>query len=203
MKKISLLFVLPIAFLASSHNAFASVQTPEFNSCLTPNGSVVADYTDGTHGIIGAGSKDGHDTVYSLENGNALQCLCATDGSGTQTNWLKISDLSEDQIKIYENQGWIYIPDGSAWGLSEGEYLAQNLAYSCGGGTSTTQSSQGDGKTDGRTDGRSDGRGSSIVQSAVGNAGLASTGNIIFLLSVLGAGVFMTLFGVWLRRNSN
>ena len=169
----------------------------QFTSCLTPNGSVIADYANGTHGIAGQGSAEGHDTVYSLGEGNALQCLCASNGSGTQTNWLKINDLSEDQIKVYQNQGWIYIPDGSAWGLSQGSYLAQNSSYSCGG--SSTTNSGGDGRTDGRTDGRSDGLGS-IVQASKGSVGLASTGNIAFILSILVAGIFLTLMGLLFRK---
>jgi len=175
----------------------------QFTSCLTPNGSVVADYADGTHGIAGQGSVVGHDTVYSLGGGNALQCLCDANENGTQTNWLKINDLSEDQIKVYQNQGWIYIPDGSAWGLTQGSYLAQNVSYSCG--SSTTNSgggdTHGDGRTDGRTDGRSDGLGS-IVQAAKGSAGLASTGDIKFVLSILGTGIILTAIGFYMRKNT-
>ena len=144
-----------------------------------------------------------NDTVYSLGGGNALQCLCDANGNGTQTNWLKINDLSEDQIKVYQNQGWIYIPDGSAWGLTQGSYLAQNVSYSCG--SSTTNSgggdTHGDGRTDGRTDGRSDGLGS-IVQAAKGSAGLASTGDIKFVLSILGTGIILTAIGFYMRKNT-
>jgi hypothetical protein len=171
----------------------------QFTSCLTPSGSVVADYADGSHGIAGQGSVSGHDTVYSLGGGNALQCLCDSNGNGTQTNWLKIGELSEDQIKVYQSQGWIYIPDGSAWGLSQGAYLAKNVSYSCG--SSTTNSGGGDGRTDGRTDGRSDGLGS-IVQAAKGSAGLASTGDIKFVLSILGAGIILTAIGFYMRKNT-
>ena len=199
MKDLSLTLLgllLTVAIFAKS----VAASEVQFSSCLTPTGSVVADYLNGTHGIAGQGSIEGHDTVYALGEGNALQCLCAANGSGTQTNWLKISELSEDQIKVYQNQGWIYIPDGSAWGLSQGSYLAQNSSYSCGG-SSTTNSGGGDGKTDGRTDGRSDGLGS-IVQAAKGSAGLASTGNITFVLSILGAGIILTLIGLFMRKNT-
>lgn len=194
---------LTAAFIATTSPVSASEIS--FTSCLTPAGSVSADYATGAHGIVGNGSVEGHDTVYALQSGDSMQCLCASNGAGTQTNWMKISDLTEDQIKIYENQGWIYVPDGSSWGLSESAYLAQNLSYSCGGSTTTNSGggdTHGDGLSDGRTDGRSDGRGS-IVQSAVGSAsGLASTGNITLVLSMLGAGIFMTLAGLYMRKNT-
>lgn len=206
MKNLFSLFITLTVVLVLAKPAYAVATDSSLTSCLAPTGNNVADYPDGTHGIVGGTSKEGHDTVYSLGNGNALQCLCASDGTGTQTNWMNVGELSQDQIKVYENQGWIFIPDGSAWGLSEGSYLAKNTSYSCGGGSSTTQSGGGDGKSDGKSDGRSDGRsdGASIVQAATGNAGaLASTGNITFVLSVLAAGIFMTILGFWLRKNTD
>ncbi len=203
MKDISLtLLSLSVAVAIFAKPISASEQA--FTSCLTPTGTVIADYADGTHGIVGQGSATGHDTVYSLGNGNVLQCLCGADGVGVQTNWMPIEELSGDQIKIYENQGWIYVPTGSAWGLSEGAYLAKNISYTCGGSSTTNSgggSAGGDGRTDGRTDGRSDGLGS-IVQAAKGSAGLASTGNITFVLSILGAGIFLTLVGLFMRKNT-
>lgn len=206
MKHLFVIFALLTAIFAVAKPASAVAVDSSFTSCLVPVGNVVVDYPNGTHGIVGGTSKDGHDTVYLQGNGNLMQCLCATDGTGTQTNWMSVGELSQDQIKIYENQGWIFVPDGAAWGLTDGSYLAKNISYSCGGGSSTTQNSGGDGQSDGKSDGRSDGRsdGASIVQAATGNAsGLASTGNIMFVLSVLGAGIFMTILGVWLRKNTN
>ncbi len=206
MKHLFVILILLTALLVTAKPVAAVAVDSSFTSCLAPSGNVVVDYPDGTHGIVGGTSKDGHDTVYSLGNGNVMQCLCATDGTGMQTNWMSVGEMSQDQIKIYENQGWIFVPSGSAWGLSEGSYLAKNISYSCGGGSSTTQNSGGDGKSDGKSDGRSDGRsdGASTVQAATGNAGsLASTGNITFVLSVFGAGIFMTILGIWLRRNTN
>lgn len=206
MKNLFVVLALLTAILAVSKTAYAVAVDTSSTSCLAPVGNVIADYPNGTHGIVGGTGKEGHDTVYSQINGNALQCLCATDGTGTQTNWLSIGEMSQDQIKIYENQGWIFVPDGSVWGLSDGSYLAKNISYSCGGGSSTTQNSGGDGKSDGQSDGRSDGRsdGASFVQAATGNASaLASTGNIVYIFSALIAGIFMTIFGIWLRKNTN
>lgn len=188
------------AFLTVVTPLFA-VEAPEFTSCLTPTGNVIANYANGEHGIVDEGSRIGEDVVYSLPGGNAMQCFCGTNGSGVQTNWKQVGEMSSNEIKIYESEGWILVPDGSAWGLSQGAYLAKNINYSCGGGSSTTNSGGGDGKSDGRTDGRSDGLGS-IVQSATGT-NLASTGNILFIAEIFGAGVLMTLAGLYMRRKSN
>ncbi len=185
-------------FLTVAGNASAT-QSSEFTSCLTPTGEIIANYNDGEHGIPNVGSKIGKDTVYSLANGNFMQCFCGSDGKGIQTNWMSVGELSENQISVYENEGWIFIPDGSAWGLTNGAYLAKNTNYTCGG-SSTINSGGGDGKTDGRTDGRSDGLGS-IVQSAKGTS-LASTGNILFIAEIFGFGIAMTLTGVYMRRRS-
>lgn len=199
MKKLFTFLFLVTAFIAAAKPGFATETS--LPSCVAPTGNVIADYNDGTHGIVGNGSKEGRDTVYAYGNGNVLQCLCATDGNGTQTIWLNASNLTNDQIKIYQNQGWIYVPDGTAWGLTEGSYLAQNTSYLCGGASSTVQSSGGDGRTDGRTDGRSDGRsdGASVVQAATGNNSLAATGDSIVVLSVLTFGILLLAVGFAMR----
>lgn len=190
---------ISIVFLATGTAVFAS-ETPAFTSCLTPTGTILADYPNGDHGIAGIGSKNGHDTVYSVPQG-VMQCFCGSDGAGTQTNWMSSSNLTADQIKVYVSQGWIAIPDGSAWGLTDGSYLAQNINYSCTGAT-TVSNAEGSTQGDGKSDGKSDGMGTSIVQAATGNSGLASTGNIIFVFSALLAGFLTTLFGLWLRKNT-
>ncbi len=198
MKKSSF-FLLSIAFLVFAGSAH-SEQISEFPSCLSPKGEVIANYDNGTHGIPGVGSKIGSDAVHLQENGKAMQCFCGENGEGIQTNWLNTSNLTQDEIKVLQKEGWIFIPDGTAWGLSEGSYLAKNITYSCKS-SSTTNSGGGDGRTDGRTDGRSDGLGS-IVQSAQGTS-LASTGNLLFIAETFGAGVLLTLTGILLRRKAN
>ena len=63
-----------------------------------------------------------------------------------QTNWWKIEEMSGDEINSYLLKGWIFIPDGTLWGLDPGEYLAYNLPFDCptgtggGGGSSNTSS---------------------------------------------------------------
>lgn len=201
MKKLlnsSLLVASAFAVFAPAVNAEPASQ---FTSCLTPTGSIIANYNDGDHGIIGMGNKIGKDVVYSLPNSDAMQCFCGSDGQAVQTNWMKTTSLSDDQIKVYQSQGWIYVPSGASWGLEDCPYLAQNISYTCKESSSTPA---GDGKTDGRSDGRTDGKSDgmgSIVQSSTGT-NLASTGNLLFIAEIFVAGVILTLVGLFLRLRS-
>jgi hypothetical protein len=196
LKTVLLVLSIYVAYLSSANPALASEAAIDSASCLTPVGSVIADYQDGTHGIVGQGSMVGKDTVYQLPNGNALQCFCSVTEGGVQTNWVKTSTLSEDQIKIYENQGWMYVPSGAAWGLSDEPYLAQNMSYGCLHFPSTG------GGSDGHTDGQSSNGGTSIVQAAKGS-NLASTGNVLFIIEIFSVGLFMVVIGLILRRKAN
>lgn len=102
---------------------------PNFGTCVNPQwNQTQVNYGD-NHGVINVGTFAGTDTIYS-SNGNVLQCLC-TGGQGYQTNWLKAAGYSSSQIDYLQAQGWIYVPSGSAWGLSDTAYLAQNSTYSC------------------------------------------------------------------------
>lgn len=194
MKKALLLSLLLLPVFAGRTFA-VEVDSP---SCLTPNGRVIADYATGDHGIVGQGNKIGADKVYSLETG-ALQCFCGEDGHGIQTNWLNASNLSQDQIKIYESQGWIYVPTGASWGLSDDPYIAKNADYTCHSTTGGGEGQRPNNPTDGKSDGRTDGAGS-IVQAAKGS--LASTGNTLFIIQVFLAGVLLTATGVILNKRS-
>lgn len=113
---------------------------------------------------------------------------------------MKIVDLTSDQVKVYQSQGWIYVPSGAAWGLSDVPYLAQNVDFSCSG-SSSSSSSGGDGKTDGKEPTmymvKSDGRGS-IVQAAHGT-NLASTGNMLFIVEIFSVRRILTATGLFLR----
>lgn len=200
MKRLFFIFLLlTLAFFAEGKEVLA--QSTDFTSCLTPQGNVNAHYSDGSHGIIGQGSKDGADTVYSLSNENAMQCFCGSDNQGIQTNWLNAGNLTQDEIKIYQNNGWIFVPSGTPWGLSENPYLAQNLNYSCGSSVSIVQSAHGDGLSDGRSDGLSDGK--SSTPAVPSPFGLASTGNIVFVLSTLTLGLLFFFAGLFLKRKSS
>ena len=132
--KISLfLFGTILMFLGSWSPALA-VEIPNFPSCTTPSGTVKASYQHGVHGIPGdQGQYVGRDIVFRVFASTLIQCFCAATGSGIQTNWWKKDSLTEDQIDQLAKLDWIYIPDGSAWGLDPVPYLAQNSSFNCGG----------------------------------------------------------------------
>lgn len=131
-------FFLSLAFLAlllalpafTPRVVLAVSSLPDYPSCSSPSGDVLASYSDGVHGIPGDyGTYTGSDTVYNQGEGNALQCFCGE--GGIQTKWWKISEMSASDIKTYESLGWIYVADGSLWGLDAGPYLALNSSYDC------------------------------------------------------------------------
>ena len=112
---------------------------PSFPSCSsqTPPGDR-AHYDYGVHQIVGGGLVEGTDDVYSLSEGNFLQCFCPAEGdNGTQTDWWKFAELSQEQIDGYINSGWIFEADGTGWNLESGTYLAKNETYFCGEVTPT------------------------------------------------------------------
>ncbi len=187
-KIISILFLAVAIFAAAILNSptiLASTQ-PVFSTCIAPSGSVMADYPNGDHGVAGNQSAfQGHDIVYNQGEGNALQCLC-TGNTGIQTEWLNASQLSTEDIQNLISQGWVYIPNGLGWGLSDSAYLALNSAYSCGGG-----STQGSSTSNNSSNDSSNGTGGGDPEVL----GLATTGNLgnIAITTVL-AGVFFGLF---------
>lgn len=108
---------------------------PDFPSCTSPSGTVKVSYDSGIHGIPGdSGEYIGSDIVYTVSDTTLVQCFCAVSGSGIQTNWWKDGSISESQTAQLLSVGWIYIPDGSAWGLDPVPYLAKNSNFNCGGG---------------------------------------------------------------------
>ena len=118
-----------------------AVDVPSFAVCTNPQGTVKVSYPSGTHGIPGrTDTFNGSDTVYQLTNDTLVQCFCAVDGRGIQTNWWNVSSLTQQEIDTLKNQGWIFIPNGALWGLDEAEYLAINSDYSCQGSTSSSNS---------------------------------------------------------------
>ncbi|OGG14692.1 hypothetical protein A2875_05030 [Candidatus Gottesmanbacteria bacterium RIFCSPHIGHO2_01_FULL_46_14] len=155
---------------------------PSFPSCSNPQGSVKVSYSEGTHGIVGnGGTFMGSDTVYTLSEGTTTQCFCADNGDGTQTNWWHAASLTEAEIQVLKNQGWISVPNGALWGLTEGEWLAFNNSYSCQGR--------------GQILAASTGTGGDVL-------GLATTGNILTIYALAGFGVASVFLSVLLRKNS-
>lgn len=171
--KYLLISFLVISLLAASLSPKAEAYVvPTYPSCVAPQGTLKVKYDNGVHGVPGKQNEyRGSDSVYKLSDETLMQCLCPEDGRGIQTNWWKISSLSDTDIKILEREGWIYIPNGEAWGLDNAPYLAKNVEYSCRGQGGITQSAT-----------------SSIL-------GLASTGNTLFLNSTVIAGLISLLVG--------
>ena len=196
-RKLFFLISLAVTLLLANAWPANAVTTPTFPSCVNPQGTQKVSYSQGTHGVPGnTNTFTGSDSVYTLSSDTLTQCLCADNVNGVQTNWWKVSSLSQDEVNILISQGWISIPDGSAWGLESAPYLAQNSSFVCG---STGTGGPGDGLSDGRSDGRSDGLGGQILGISTGVLGLASTGNMVFILSVLLTGVASLSLGVLLN----
>ena len=195
MKSLFPLFLIFFALTLTqgvSASELNSENSPSYSSvsCLTPTGSVKVNYSNGNHGIVGnTNTYSGSDAVYTISENQLMQCFCPENGNGIQTDWRKVSDLSSDEAKILKNEDWIEVQSGSPWGLDDSPYMAKNIDYTC-------KSSNPGGPGDGRSDGRG-----SIVQAATGS-NLASTGNIVTILSLLSLGFVFTLTGLILKRKS-
>lgn len=190
ISKILLIAILYISTLFVSAGTSYALTTPSFPACANPQGTIKVTYDSGVHGVVGDSTNySGKDTVYTLSNNTLMQCLCPTNGGGIQTNWIKASGYNQDEIQILKSQGWIYVADGSAWGLDPEAYLAQNSSFSCngqGGGSSSSSSSSNSSN--------------SVMGASAGVIGLANTGNTLFIAIVLLAGIFSSIFGIVLSR---
>lgn len=200
MKSLASFSLVVITFYLGLVRTSFAYQVPQFTSCLNPSGSVKANYETGTHGIPGrTASYEGKDTVYNLSGNELTQCFCASSGTGIQTNWWKVSSLTEAEVNGLKSQGWVYIPNGALWGLEEAPYLAFNSDYACG---KSSQGSCCSPTTDIPGPGGSGGQGGSgsVLGISTGSVlGLASTGNTRFLLSVLFVSVFALISGMILK----
>ena len=181
-----LIFLVPLSL--------AAVTPPEFPSCVNPQGTVRVSYSSGTHGVPGVTtSYQGSDTVYNISENALAQCLCTIDGEGIQTNWWKVPQLSSDEIENFKTQGWIFVPDGSVWGLDQAAYLAKNSNFTCrltGGGESSSNSSS------------NSNNGSSVggVSSIGDILGLAATGNIRVIYGLFFTGLLSLMMGYLLKQ---
>lgn len=132
--KIPILLTSVLILLLSTSKVNALISVPSWPPCYSydyPGDK--AHYDDGGHGIIGRnGLFYGSDDVYTVGDGNYVQCFCPNDSSdGIQTNWWYVEGrLTDDQITIYRNKGWI-LTLGHYWGLEDGRYLARNIDYQC------------------------------------------------------------------------
>lgn len=171
---------------------------PTFSSCINPTGTIIAQYLSGTHGIAGVNeTKVGSDIVYRLTADTVLQCFCTSDGQGIQTNWWRVADLTKSEIDGFVALGWIYVPDGSLWGLDASPYIVKNLNYLCIGGlgggevsSSTTTSVS-----------TSSSSGSSGGGGGIGSVlGLAWTGSLVSILTLFTVGLLFIALGLFPKR---
>ena len=134
MKKLFLAILSFIVIFMATVTPALAVNTPDFGSCQNPQIAASQINYGSNHGVIGqTQTYSGKDTIYQLSNGNVTQCLCPDSGTGIQTNWYKVSGLSESDIHVLEKEGWTYVVTGSSWGLEDVPYLAKNVDYSCHG----------------------------------------------------------------------
>ncbi len=200
------LFILLIITFAVTNKIHAST-IPTFPTCLNPQGEMKVQHLNGTHGVAGdENTYTGIDSVYYLTEDTLMQCLCQTDGNGIQTNWWNVSQLSGEEITELKNQGWIYIADGSAWGLDEGPYLAKNSSYSCiggkgGGDNSNSGSSSSSSSSNSNNSSSSQGGGDTSTGTGGGQIlGLASTGNITTIYLLFTIGISLLISGIYIQR---
>jgi hypothetical protein len=137
--------VFPFETQAGSRAHFNSnysnpINTSFFTNCPNPGGNQVAYYPEGWHWIAGESNlRWGTDSVNHIGSSNYVQCFCPLNkdnnsllGShGIQTNWLKVTNISEEQKNHLLSQGWILIQNGADFGLPSGQYLAKNKDFSC------------------------------------------------------------------------
>ena len=181
---------LIVIFLSALVGKADAATIPSFPACANPQGTIRVNYDNGTHGVAGdSNSYSGKDTVYTLSENTLTQCLCPASGSGVQTNWWKASSLNENEINVLISEGWVLIPNGSAWGLDNAPYLAKNSNYSC---TSTNTGSSG---------GVSESK-SILATSTQAVLSLATTGNILFVLSTFLGGLVLIGSGIALSKKN-
>lgn len=179
---------LIVIFLSALVGTADAATIPSFPACSNPQGQVKANYDNGTHGVAGdLSTYTGKDTVYTLSENTLTQCLCADNGSGIQTNWWKAGNLSQDEINVLISEGWILVPDGTAWGLDSSPYLAKNSSFSC---NSSGTGGSSDNKSQGNTGG------SILATSTQAILSLANTGNMVFILGVFLTGTLLLGSGI-------
>src|SRR3989344_6400533 len=100
-----------------SAGATGDSNPPSFPSCSTQSGAGdVAHYESGLHQIPGNGLLEGQDDVYTLSDGNYLQCF-RNEEVCIQSNWWRT-----DQQK----EGWLSL-NGEQWNLGNHQYLVKNV----------------------------------------------------------------------------
>jgi hypothetical protein len=135
----AIFFVLAPFAQAADTGRFAT--PPNFPRCedkLAQGRGDRSHLDSGVHGIPGKGNLEGRDDVYTLSDGNFVQCFCPASGNtGIQSNWWYINGLPLGRVDIdaYERDGWLFEENGSDWNLLAGPYLIKNSDFSCSGAT--------------------------------------------------------------------
>lgn len=172
-----LALVFCMIFLKSVTPIFA-FSPPSFPSCETPQGKVLAAYSNGDHGIVGSSdTHTGSDTVYSVSPTQVLQCFCPPAGTGIQTQWLKADTISTQDQDFLIRSGWILVPNGALWGLDAAPYLTLNSNYVCNG-------SGGGGGTGGSNNGAGSNNGNSNSNSNGGSNGIGGGGSVLGISTI-------------------
>lgn len=100
---------------------------PDFPACsnLLGNPGNHASHAEGLHQVVGGDLLWGSDDVYSIADGNYVQCYCPVeDNDGIQTNWWRTDQVLE---------GWFSVND-IVWNLGDYHFLAQNQDFDCNDG---------------------------------------------------------------------
>ncbi len=172
-------FLLAGILLLSVAGQVRALDLPNFPTCPNPGGTVIANYPSGVHGIAGSTlTYTGSDVVYKIDDSKVVQCYCSPNGSGIQTNWWKASSLTSKQKADLIATGWVYIPDGSEWGLDPSDWMAYNISFTCGGSTTTTTTSSSSNSNSGSSSSSSSSN--SIISLIPSILGFADTGRMLF-----------------------
>lgn len=202
------LFLILISARFATFPVNATV-VPTFPQCTAPQGELIVNYADGTHGIVGStATYNGSDAVYKLSDIALTQCFCATDGTGIQTNWWKVSSITPEEVTQLINDGWKYVADGSAWGLDPAPYLSQNTTFSCthnnGGGSNGGGGSSNGSSNSNNNGGSSGGAVLAAANNLQGVLGLAFTGDSWKLYFALASAFTFLVAGLFLSfKKSN
>lgn len=195
MKKIILALAANITLSVPFANSAFAVTLPPFTDCFDPNAGLKVKYETGIHGIVGdSRTFRGRDAVYTISDKSYTQCFCPEVGNGIQTNWFKVSDLTQNEVQSFINQGWILVLDGSIWGLEKAPYLAMNKGYTCNavGGISTVSNTEVSKNND---FGNGTGGGEIL--------GVATTGNITNIVALITLGLGLILGGLSIKKSRN
>lgn len=189
LRKTLLITAVISSFAVAQPQQVYAVTVPSFPSCVNPQGTLKVSYDSGVHGVVGmTDEKRGSDKVYQLSGNDQLtQCFCPENGNGIQTNWMKVGDKSQEDVETLKREGWIYVADGSAWGLDATAYLAKNSDYNCKSTTVTEKIIEKETIKE------------TIKETVVQAMTLASTGNSAFLYGLIAAGSTSLLAGLILR----